>query len=423
MAEYSIKIPHRDLNAGGADMRSRLQTWEWRQKLPPQTTELVLDFSENQFVEPWALAQHVAYALAMKSSHAIPVRARLLSSNPANKWVATMGLDHVLETGESTPHWDESEQNTGLHVLKSHADVTRFVNSASRLGHGPARDTMDALQYGMAELGRNVVQHAASPIGGVAMAQFFPDRGAIQITVCDRGQGIRSSLSRNYPELKTDLEAAKLAVLPHASGATLDSTYASPDNAGLGLFFCKEIAWRADGAFWLLSDTALLGVRGADESGQDRIYRRVNPWLGTSVTMHFPSDGVVEFADLLELCQKLASLARNESGPAGLDFLTELPEEIEEALRVGIAEFAEDVEKAKTVRESLILPAIRSGKWVILDFENVRFATQSFVHALLYEAFRVPGSLLRLSFFKCTRASQQAIRTVAAYAATYRQTV
>jgi len=418
---WRIQVPHTNLDDGGADMRSRLMTWEWMSRFKPETGAVVLDFTQNRFIEPWALVQYVAYGLWIRQHLGLPVRAECDPAKPANKYILDMDLEHVLATGESTSKWDESTQNTGLHVLRSHADVQRFVQSAGRLGVELAADTMDALKYGMAELGRNVIQHAASPIGGVAMGQFFPDARFVQISISDRGRGIRESLSRNYPELRSDMEAAKLAVLPHSSGALADlGPYASLENAGLGLFFCKEIAWRAGGSFWLVSAKALLGVQGDDQAAQHRIYRPINPWNGTSVTMHLPADGAMEFADLLEVCQGLARTARTSSGEAGLDFLEDLPEGFDGEL-VQVEPFVENVERAAEIRRGTILPAVQQGRWVVLDFSGVRFATQSFVHALLYDVLRVSGSLLRVSFRNCTRATTEAIRTVAAYAASYRQ--
>lgn len=403
-------------------MRSRLMTWIWKQ--PPRSgcNELVLDFREASFVEPWALTQFVSYALWVRESSGIAIRAETEASNPANIYLLAMGLNEVLETGQSQQHWDDSRQNTGLHILRTHADVQRFVQSASILGPNATADTFDALRYGMQELGRNVVQHAQSPIGGVAIAQYFPDRKALQISISDRGRGVRESLQDNYPEVRSDLEACKLAVLPHASGAASPvGPYESLDNAGLGLFFSKEIAWRAGGSFWLVSGTALLGVTGDDEAAQRRIYRRINPWSGTSVTLDFPADGVaVAFWELLRVCQDLAQQSRVSSGKAGLDFLDEMPEGFTGKV-VTVLPFAEDVEVAAKVRRETLMPAVNAGEEVVLDFEGIRFATQSFAHALLYEPLCLKGSLLRLSFLNCTRASMEAIKTVAAYAASYRQ--
>ncbi|MBI3843802.1 MAG: DUF4325 domain-containing protein [Planctomycetes bacterium] len=330
-----------------------------------------------------------------------------------------MGLEEVLESGASTTHWDDDTRNTGLHVIRAHRDVDRFLASAARLQF-LNDETKDALKYGMAELGRNVVQHAWSDIGGVAIAQYFPDRKHVQIAIVDNGRGVKAALADQYPEVRTHLESVKLALLPHVSGAVSVGPYGSSDNAGLGLFFCKEICWRSGGSLWLGSFDALVGIRDNDESARKRVYRRINPWPGTFVVMDFPANGVVDFGNLLEVCQSLAADARRASGPAALDFLAHAPE-LDDAETVRVVEFVENVEQAGKVRDCVLMPRINDGKTVILDFLGIRFVTQSFAHALLNDVLRIPGSLMRLVFVNCTKATEQAIRTVAAYAASYRQ--
>ena len=337
-------------------------------------------------------------------------------------YVDSMGIKHVLDTGASNLEWDDSRQNTGLHVIKTHQDVTRFVESTAQIGAGPDDETIDALKYSMAELGRNVVQHSNSPVGGVAIAQYFPDREAIQISVCDRGCGVLETLQDAYPEIKSDIEALKLAVLPHTSGAFAGGMYSASENAGLGLFFVKEICWRSNGNFWLVSKQMLLGAQGYDAAGKNSIYRKINDWGGTSVTMDIPASGVGDFGELLKTCRSLAASARKSSGEAGLDFLTEMPE-LEDVQRIPVGDFNEDVEQASSVREQRIIPAVNAGDMVVLDFAGARFATQSFVHALLHNAFKMDGSLFRLSFLNCTPSTEEAIRAVAAYAASYSQCV
>jgi len=362
----------------------------------------------------------VSYALHVKSTSGRSVRLLTSPRNPANVYLEGMGIRHVLDAGTSTDEWDESCQNTGLHVIRSHADVIRFVRSAVQLGRGPNDQTMDALRYGMAELGRNVVQHSQSESGGVAIAQYFPDRHAIQIAMCDSGRGVFSSLKSPYPELRGDMEALKFAVLPHVSGAFRHGMYSAADNAGLGLFFSKEICWRADGTFWLVSGKSLLGVKNEDSSGKNRVYRTVNPWHGTLVAMDLPSEGVVDFSSLLQVCNDLAKHARESSGSAGLDFIDVLPE-LDGLSVVKVGTFQEDVEAAAAIRQKQILPAVQQGHMLVLDFQGVRFVTQSFAHALLSDALKIPGSLARLSFLNCTRPSEEAIRAVAAYSACYSQ--
>ncbi|MCG3127723.1 MAG: hypothetical protein CHACPFDD_02593 [Phycisphaerae bacterium] len=415
-----IRIDRLNWNDQAGDMRSRLQTWDWRWKPARRLKRVRIDFRMVDFMEPWALAMFASFANQLRSE-GCAVEVLLDESNPSNQYFRQMGLVHLVETGTSTPRWDESNHNTGLHVLASHADVGRFIRSVEALAAGPTRDTLDTLKYGMAELSRNVVQHAQAPAGGVAIAQYFPQRHDIQIAVCDTGRGVFDSLRANYPELRSHLESLKLAVLPHVSGAAAPGPYGAQENAGLGLFFCKEICWRTGGSFWLASHDALLAVVGLQSSGRGRVYRRINEWPGTLVVLHLPDQELVGFDDLFSLCRELAAQSRREVGPAGLDFVDEASELPEGYTSVAVASFLEDVERAALTRKAQILPAIERGDHVVLDFGGARFVTQSFAHALLYEVFKTPGSLTKLVFRGCTRGTEEAIRLVAAYSATYRQ--
>lgn len=51
-------------------------------------------------------------------------------------------------------------------------------------------------------------------------------------------------------------------------------------------------------------------------------------------------------------------------------------------------EFAENKDIAKKLRIEQILPALSKGKVVVIDFQGIMGATQSFVHALISEPIR-----------------------------------
>jgi len=290
--------------------------------------------------------------------------------------------------------------------------------SLSNLRLGNQCDVVDALEYCMAEITRNVVQHSSSEVGGIAIAQYFPERRAIQIAVADSGKGVCQALRPMYPEITSDKEALKLAVLPHVSGAFHRAAYSAPDNAGLGLFFTKEICWRSGGSFWIASGDALLGIRELDTTPGHRIERSTNKWQGTLVTLDIPESGVSDFSSILSVCRDLSDKARMSSGATGVDFLRAIPD-LQGVRILKVGPIKEDVNAAATLREDEILPAIKGGEMLIIDFSGIRFVTQSFAHALLHDAFKIPGSIVRLSFVNCSHASEEAIRTVAAYAASY----
>jgi uncharacterized protein DUF4325 len=79
--------------------------------------------------------------------------------------------------------------------------------------------------------------------------------------------------------------------------------------------------------------------------------------------------------------------------------------------------FAEDKDEAKKIRSEEILPALQRGENVALDFQDVREATQSFVHALVGQALQQYGeSALELIEFKnCSSQLKSVIELVVDY--------
>jgi len=81
-----------------------------------------------------------------------------------------------------------------------------------------------------------------------------------------------------------------------------------------------------------------------------------------------------------------------------------------------VGTFAENKERAKELRSRYILPCIKKGEEVELNFENVSLATQSFVHALIAQAIRSRGDALDLlEFQNCSPNVQSIIEVVVSY--------
>ena len=73
-------------------------------------------------------------------------------------------------------------------------------------------------------------------------------------------------------------------------------------------------------------------------------------------------------------------------------------------IQPGVGKFAEDKDEARKLRVEVILPTLKLGDSVILDFMNVEYATQSFIHALIGEALKQYGEdvLDRIEFRNCS---------------------
>lgn len=82
-----------------------------------------------------------------------------------------------------------------------------------------------------------------------------------------------------------------------------------------------------------------------------------------------------------------------------------------------IGKFAENKDLARKTRLERIVPALDRGEDVVLDFENVDSATQSFIHALISDLIRKYGSevLDKIGFKNCSETVQKIINIVVDY--------
>jgi hypothetical protein len=86
-------------------------------------------------------------------------------------------------------------------------------------------------------------------------------------------------------------------------------------------------------------------------------------------------------------------------------------------LEAGVNGFAEDKDQARELRTSKLLPALSRGEDIVLDFADVRYATQSFIHALIGEVLQKYGdrALQMLEFKHCSPQVRSVIELVVDY--------
>jgi len=79
--------------------------------------------------------------------------------------------------------------------------------------------------------------------------------------------------------------------------------------------------------------------------------------------------------------------------------------------------FAENKDLARETRLTKIIPALEKNEEVILNFEEIEGATQSFIHALISDIIRKYGSevLEKISFKNCNDAVKKIINIVVDY--------
>lgn len=82
-----------------------------------------------------------------------------------------------------------------------------------------------------------------------------------------------------------------------------------------------------------------------------------------------------------------------------------------------VGSFAENKDKARDIRKTEIIPALKKSQEVVLDFSGIEATTQSFVHALISDLIRKYGFevLDQISFKSCNETTQKIIEIVTDY--------
>ena len=82
-----------------------------------------------------------------------------------------------------------------------------------------------------------------------------------------------------------------------------------------------------------------------------------------------------------------------------------------------VGNFAENKDKARDLRLQKIIPALEKNGQVVLDFEHIDSATQSFIHALISDLIRKFGNevLDRIYFKHCNETIKKIINIVVDY--------
>jgi anti-sigma regulatory factor (Ser/Thr protein kinase) len=201
---------------------------------------------------------------------------------------------------------EEAGRFVPITQIRSGEDLSNAITNLIPLLHA-ARSVADPIRYVVSELGRNVLEHSQSPVGGFVCAQYYKDQKRIAIGMADAGVGIPVSIRRSHTAT-TDVDAFKLALTPGISGAT-PKIGGNETNAGAGLYFIRSIA-KVSGNFFLVysgkTNYKLLRKQtnpdalNADAFADDhKVNDDLPKWRGTAIGIDLNVDDTTEFSELL----------------------------------------------------------------------------------------------------------------------------
>jgi anti-sigma regulatory factor (Ser/Thr protein kinase) len=262
-------------------------------------------------VHPFAL---VMAACAGEAAHArgatIQGRIPEVASIP---YLVRMGLYRHLHIPE--PRQIEAHEEAGRFVpitqIQTSQDLTNTITNLIPLLHA-SQAVADPIRYVVSELGRNVLEHSQSPVGGFVCAQYFKETNRIAIGMADAGIGIFSAM-RRFHEPNSEVRAMQMALTPGISGAT-SRIGGNETNAGAGLFFIRSIAKTSGNFFFIYSgNTSYKLLRKqksrnllyADPFAEGNVICTDLPyWQGTAIGIDISVDETREFAGLLNLIRQ-----------------------------------------------------------------------------------------------------------------------
>jgi len=142
-------------------------------------------------------------------------------------------------------------------LVQKHADeiaemVSRDASHKTQL--------FNALSYSLREMIRNVFEHSECD-RLLYCGQYWPMSSKVEVSILDRGIGIRKSLATN-PNFRygTDKQALEMSLLPSVSGKThLRATSETWGNSGYGLYMTSRLC-RHGGNFVIASGNAAIGL-------------------------------------------------------------------------------------------------------------------------------------------------------------------
>lgn len=249
------------------------------------------------------------------------------------------------------------------------------------------------LRYVLSELMYNVLEHGRSdffyrghryPMPAVVQFTWYEKMNELHFVVADMGVGIKKHLSQAYPGLGTDEEAIRLAVQPEVSG-TFGShdPYSDRNNAGMGLYLSSNIAKKLRGDMYIGSGNGLVHISPLDITSKEL----KSSWPGTFVLVTIRLDRGTEIA-LDSMMTEFRERARDEVQARD-------QAKRSEGVLVSMYNYfgtrAEVKQEAISYRNKYLLPAVREGKSITLDFRDVSSSTHSFLNALLASPIRILG--------------------------------
>lgn len=311
----------------------------------------------------------------------------------ASKMWALMGAHGLFAVSTDLTQNFKSTNVKPLIAIRNSEDFKIGLEKADEYVSKFGVEYQKTLRYLLSELLYNTLEHGKRGFNWKgknfltpAILQFtwYEQANEIHFLVADIGVGVRSHLSQTYAAIASDDEALRLAIQPKISGTFgKQDPYSNQNNAGMGLFLSSNIVRRLRSDMYLVSGNSVLHISPNDLTSK----QLESGWPGTFALVSVRLDQSYQFA-LDQMMQQFREQAREE-----IDARSSIFSDERHYLSIYnyFGKNADEKDAAIRYRNNQLLPAIDSGKTIVIDFENVSISTHSFLNALLASPIRRMG--------------------------------
>lgn len=269
-------------------------------------------------------------------------------------------------------------------------NITQMLNTirdyAMDLPTDLIRGYEDAVRYIISELTYNALEHGFNPqIPSLLQFNWYRDKNQLSFILADLGVGIKTHLEQTYAPFTNNTDAIAMALEPEISGTfgVNLGPYKQQNNAGMGLYLSSNLGKTLEADMYIVSGDGVAHI-----SPLDVTYTTLNnAWPGTFIYMTIGFDRLKTY-DLhkhLEEFRKHATetVAKRNNIVRAPELYIDMYNYCGERCEVKL--------EAINLRERKIIPAIKKGETVILDFSHAITATHSFLTALLADPIKILG--------------------------------
>ena len=349
---------------------------------------VTIDFSTCQSANYQALSLVVLYAWRLKSNGCRVDFAGMKASSRggANDVWRMMGAAGLFGVSFNENQNFRSSDFKPLIAIRNHADFRKAMEEASRFSKEFNIEYINTFRYVISELLYNTLEHGIAffedarsknkRLPSLCQFTWYKQRNEIQFLVGDMGMGVKRHLSQSYPGIEDHEAALRKAIQPQVSGTFVGADpYQAKNNAGMGLFLSTNIVRRLKADMHIVSGDAVLHVSGTDITTR----KLATSWPGTFalVSLRLEKKAVFELHSMMSEFRDAATreqLAKNKAEDEGVFYVS---------IYNYFGKYPEDKGAAIKYRDSILLPAVSSGKKILFDFDLITSSPHSFLNALL----------------------------------------